>query len=128
MLAILALIAALAAPPAAPVPRPATQAAARDTAVAGRAVPRLSRRNCTLNYYHYKLLGMHVAGGYSLNLPLTVFIEDDPGDAARESSVFQMPLLPDVNIGYQSKGRAFFVSWLKRFQRPRVQLYFKVWF
>jgi hypothetical protein len=93
---------------------------------------RFSRLNCTL---HYKLFKLHIAGGYSLNLPLTVFIEDEtvapaqPGDTATvvPQSVFSMPLLRDVNLGYQSRDRAFFISWLKRFQRPRVQLYFKLW-
>jgi len=96
---------------------------------------RFSRLNCTLNYYHYKIFKLHIAGGYSLNLPLTVFIEDEaiapaqPGDttAVVQQSVFSMPLLRDVNLGYQSRDKAFFISWLKRFQRPRVQLYFKLW-
>lgn len=110
---------------------------ARLVTTAKQVAPQFSRRNCTINYYHYKIFSLHVAGGYSLNLPLTVFIEDEaepvaaaqPGDtvAVEQQSVFSMPLLRDVNLGYQSRDKAFFISWLKRFQRPRVQLYFKLW-
>jgi hypothetical protein len=149
MMTSLLVLMALAATPA----RPAPTARAGDDSLSRRAsrqalpvkqadqaqppAPRFSRRNCTLNYYHYKIFSLHVAGGYSLNLLLTVFIEDEAesvaagrpggGAAAEQRSVFSMPLLRDVNLGYQSRDNAFFISWLKRFQRPRVQLYFKLW-
>jgi hypothetical protein len=126
MLTNLVLMIALAATP---VQAPQAAPPAKPPAV------RFSRMNCTLNYYHFKIISLHVAGGYALNLPLTVFIEDEAapdttarhGDAVAQQSVFSMPLLHGVTIGYQGRDKAFFISWLRRFQRPRVQLYFKLW-
>ncbi|HTY08043.1 MAG TPA: hypothetical protein VMF29_02640 [Candidatus Edwardsbacteria bacterium] len=125
MLHALILVASLAAHSAAPASK--TQAA---PAPAGPPATQLARRNCTINYYHYRILGLQLTGGYSLNLPLSVFVESDVQsqgqDQTQELSVFQMPLLPDVNIGYESRGKAFFISWLKMFRRPRLQFYFKL--
>ena len=123
MLPLIAVLAALVAAPGAAADSAGTQA--KRPAVANP----FTRKPCAIYYYHYNLKGLHVAGGYSHNLPLQVFTEPETARPERpeKASKFAMPLLPDLNIGFQSQGNAFFLDWRKNLRRPRVQLYFKLW-
>jgi hypothetical protein len=127
MVLLITLLAALTATPA------TGAAAARDTATAPatqqEAGNPFTKKPCTIYYYHYNLKGLHIAGGYSLNLPLQVFTEPEAARQGREETPpkFNMSLLPDLSIGFQSQGNAFFLSWKKKFRRPKIQLYFKLW-
>ncbi|GEM_PF-4783547 len=93
------------------------------------AINPFARKQCNIFYYHYSIKGLHVAGGFSLNLPLRSFT--DPQPAAEESrerpEEFAMELLPDLSIGYQKQGEAFFLKLDKSYRRPKFQLYFKLW-